>query len=176
MDLKTQEDFLREAYLMATFSPDPSSQNGAVIIDDTNGYYELVSSECNHFYSSIEPEVNNREIKYRRIEHAERAAIYEAARDYSLRGKVLVCPWAACADCARAIIGVGLRSLVVHHDRYLITDDRWREQVDESIGWMEKAGVEIISYHGPVRHTPNILVSGRLWSPEKLGYVEHVGA
>ena len=65
------------------------------------------------------------------LNHAERDSIYYAAnRGVSLKGAIMVCPWAACCDCARAIIGSGISALVYHRQRYLLTDKRWIDSVN----------------------------------------------
>ena len=54
-----------------------------------------------------------RPIKYSYIEHAERNAIYEAARlGFVLIGAKMWCMWFPCVDCARAIVQSGISTLI----------------------------------------------------------------
>ncbi len=163
---------MSEAYREALKSPDPSSQNGALVVwGNTPGLFQTMSRGYNHFYPGIEPEVEDRDEKLRRIEHAERDAIYQAAMaGNSTKGAILVCPWVACVDCARAIIGSGIGVVIHHRDRYLLPSS-WKDQIDKALGWLEAAGVEIHTVNGPVGFTEPILVSGRLWSPALCEFV-----
>lgn len=171
------EDMLRnlmsKAYDRALRSPDPSSQNGAVLVHrKINGELDTVSTGFNHFYQGIPGELDDRTRKLQQIEHAERDCLYYAALNgVSTEGSIMVCPWAACTDCARAIIGCGVSCLVYHHERYLLTDKRWIDGVNQSMGWMEAAGIQLYPLHGLIQRTRPILVSGKLWSPGSCTYV-----
>lgn len=172
-DHQMLQRLMSKAYSHALDSPDPSSQNGAVLCKrQSNGQLDVVSKGFNHFYDGIEPEVANRDEKLRRIEHAERDAIYQAAkRGVEVEGSIMVCPWAACSDCARAIIGSGVSALIVHRQRYLLTDKRWIDQVNEALNWIQASGIFLFEYDGVCPQTKPILVSGRLWSPGSCSYV-----
>lgn len=154
---------------MSTRSPDTSSQNGAIIVDEVSDNRSIIISKgYNHFYDGVPPELDDRTVKLQRIEHAERDALYSCDKT---RGATMVCPWSACYDCARGIIGSGITSLLVHKERQDLTDPRWKPQVDEAMGWIKNSGIWVHEYSGPVNNAPSILVSGRLWSPESLEYV-----
>lgn len=159
-------ELLKEAYIEATKSPDPSNQNGAV----TSWEGRVVERGYNHFYDGIEPNVLDRDKKLARIEHAERDALYRTGNLFGTLGVTLVCPWAACYDCARAIIGSQVCELVVHKQRQELTPERWRANVEESLGWIRAAGISIIEFDGPVPGAPSIIVNGNLWSPERLSF------
>lgn len=161
---------MARAYNNALLSPDPSSQNGAVLCQiERGGAVRVLSGGYNHFYPGIPPELHDRDVKLQRIEHAERDAIYRAL---VTRGTIMFCPWAACHDCARAIIGSGLRALFYHRERYELTDERWIGQVKESLNWMRDSGVDVIEFSGTVPSVYPILVSGKLWDPSTCEYVE----
>lgn len=164
---------MSKAYSAANLSPDPSSQNGAVLVQrQTDGQLDVIGCGVNHFYKGIPDEFDDRDKKLQRIEHAERDCIYNAAsRGNKTRGSIMVCPWAACRDCARAIIGSGVQCLVYHEPRYRLTDKRWIDSVNESLGWLENAGIQLYALEGSIPHTKPILVSGKLWSPGGLRYV-----
>lgn len=88
-----------------TWSHDPRTKNAAVVL--SHGDYER---GANMFLEeSWEAEGD----KYTWIEHAERMAIYKAARyGVSLDEGEMYALWAACPDCARAIIASGIRRVV----------------------------------------------------------------
>jgi len=56
-----------------------------------------------------------RPAKYRWTEHAERNAIFSAARmGVSIVGATMYLPWFPCAECARAIVQSGIGALVAY--------------------------------------------------------------
>jgi len=167
----SNEAHLQHAYIMAAQSPDPSSQNGAIFLPD--GWFAKAEiTGYNHIYPMIPPEYEDRALKLNRIEHAERDAIYYAAEQGTgTADGTLVCPWIACYDCARAIIGVGITKVVCHKQRMDLTDERWKAQIDEALGWLSSSGVDIDYHDGPISDAPTIRISGRKWSPSELRYV-----
>lgn len=105
--------FLRLAKEVASWSKDRSTQVGAVIVgqDRTPGPYGY-----NGFPRYIDDEKEERHArptKYDWTEHAERNAIYNAARmGVALKGGTIYVTHVPCADCARAIIQVGIVRVV----------------------------------------------------------------
>ena len=75
-------------------------------------------------------------------EHAERNAIYNAARlGISLAGCTCYVNWFPCIDCARAIIQAGIVRLVgLEPDR---TDVKWGADFEFAINLFEEVGVEL---------------------------------
>lgn len=164
---------LIDAYDLARMSPDPSNQCGAVLLKRRkNGSLYQIAEGYNHFYDGIEPEVSDRNKKLQRIEHAERDCIYYATKyGRTTMGGILVCPWVACYDCARAIIGSRIDIVVYHHERYQLTPERWLDSINESLNWMRNSGILLLGVKGPINAEP-ILVNGQLWSPKDLKFME----
>lgn len=161
------ETFLAEAYCIARQSRDPSSQNGAVLVSSTG---EFISNGNNNFPVGVEfteERATERPKKYRYFEHAERYALFNAARGGSsdIYGSTMYCPWAACCDCARAIICMGVQHLVMHQERMDMTPERWVDDVNEALTMMAEAGVELHYHSGPINNAPRILANGELWDP-----------
>lgn len=141
------------AYLEALKSPDPSTQNGAIIIDDSL----MIGKGSNSFTKGIK-HTNlrlERPLKYSVVEHAERAAIFDAIRCKKgnlLEDATMVALWAACADCARAIIEVGIKKLVTHsfyldpQPVALVDEDRrdWDSVIEIANTMFREAGVEVV--------------------------------
>lgn len=144
-----REKFL-EAYDLAVYSPDPSTQTGAVIYKD--GF--KIGAGFNGFTRGVvrSPDRLERPLKYHVIEHAERAAIYDAVRSGNgslLDGSTMIALWAACPDCARAIIEVGITRVYTHKFYQSNEDDdtdriSWNEPIQISMQMFEEAGVEIV--------------------------------
>jgi len=162
----TVERLLRTTYSLSASSPDPSTQNGALIYWPSSN--EIVGIGVNTFPTGIEvtDERLERPLKYEYIEHAERNAIYMAAyKGVSvLKGSVMVCQWAACSDCARALIQTGITTLVRHKDALDRSPDRWKETIAIADSMMQEAGVEIVDYDGYL-NASTILHSGELFYP-----------
>jgi dCMP deaminase len=133
--------YLREAAIWAReCSHDPQTKNGAVIVCK-NG--EMIGA-ANRFPVSVKhsQERFDRPTKYRYIEHAERAAIYEAAASGVKTHKArLYCPWFACCDCARAIIMAGIREVIGHAKCREATPERWATEVLAAEAMLMEAGV-----------------------------------
>ena len=103
--------FLALAAQVATWSKDPSTKAGAVIVDSER---RIVSTGFNGFSRGIEdaPELlNDRAKKYRMILHAELNAILFAQRDL-IGCTIYVHPMPPCAQCAAAIIQSGIEKVV----------------------------------------------------------------
>lgn len=95
-------------------SKDRSTKVGAVIVDDDN---TVISTGFNSFPRGVNDDVDERHerpAKYRWTEHAERNAIYNAARQV-LKGTTLVLqyPPCPCTDCTRGVIQSGIKKIIV---------------------------------------------------------------
>ena len=141
--------YMETAYEMALQSPDPSTQNGAVIIANEHG----VGFGVNTFPRDVEitDARLERPLKYTFIEHAERNAIYDAARHgHPLQGSTMYVLWAACADCARAIIQAGITRVVTHsfyvnYDKADAGENRmnWTDSIDPAFVMFKEAGIKV---------------------------------
>jgi dCMP deaminase len=124
-------------------STDPHTQNGAVIVAFEAG--RTVSARSANSLPigvAVAADRLQRPLKYSFIEHAERGAIYAAARKgLKTAGATLYCPWFACADCARAIICAGIEQVVGHVKPRLHTPDRWQDSIQIADQMFREAGV-----------------------------------
>ena len=145
--------YLARAYELALNSPDPSTQNGAILVK--NG--EIIGEGWNAPPTGVEltEERLVRPNKYHFFEHAERNAIFSAARRGECTvGSVMYCPYIACADCGRAIIQAGVKKVVGHALFKPEEDDSWYESCSIAFGMLEEAGVEIVWYEGKIGCLP----------------------
>lgn len=167
--------FLNEAYRVAKHSPDPSTQNGAIIVQYGDQYpngYNIIGSACNTFPEGVQstPERLERPLKYSYVEHAERGAVYDAAkRGQSTNGATMFVPWFACADCGRAIIRSGIRKVVGHKAMMDKTPPHWKESIEAAMTMLKEAGVILDFYEGVVfgdaANGVDLLFNGELWRP-----------
>lgn len=128
-------------------SKDPNTQVGCVIVGPGN---EIRSTGYNSFPRGINdnaPERSIRPEKYLWIEHAERNAIYNAARvGVPLQGCTIFMEGLPCMDCARAIIQAGLIKVVINS----VEAAKWNsplynnELLEKSKIMLKEAGVEIV--------------------------------
>lgn len=134
--------FLELARLAATRSKDRSTKVGCVIVGPDN---EIRSSGYNGFPRGINdeaPERHERPAKYLWTEHAERNAIYNAARaGISLKGCRAYLPWFPCMDCARALVQSGIVELIAHQPN--LTDPKWGPDFEAALEMFSEAGVAV---------------------------------
>lgn len=167
MHLTEQEirDCLAVCYDWASESPDPSNQNGALILDHTGNEIAVARNEFPKGVVVTPEHLTDRDKKLFYIEHAERGAVYKAAREYgAIKGFTMVCPWFACDNCARAIILSGIKHVVGHKQRMAMTPERWKANVDEALRMMKDCGVTMEFYDGIIG-CPPIIVNGQPWQP-----------
>lgn len=172
-------NIMRYAYEFAKDSPDPSTQNGAVIVNEIligdHFGFEVLAHGCNTFTKGVKcsPEKLERPLKYSYIEHAERNCIYHAAsQGVCLTGKTMICPWAACIDCARAIIQSGITKLVRHKDASDRSPERWIESIAIADELFVASDIEIVEFTGVLHEmssvagvVPTIMHCEEEWTP-----------
>jgi len=157
--------YMKLAYGRATESPDPSTQNGAVLIAgdgiDAMGY--------NHPPAGfpLNDWLTTRDIKLANVIHAEADAIDAAAViGTPTAGTTLICPWAACLPCALRIIGAGVRRFVRHYDRMVLDDAYWSESIRAADDRLGQARVEVIDLSGGIPGAPTVRHRGKRFNPE----------
>ncbi len=166
------KNLLLLAYQEATKSPDPSTQNGALVVAQNGDATSILGGGCNRFPHGVTSSAerwNDRALKYKLVHHAERSALGRAMRNQRvphLDGHTLVCPWAACTECAKQIIEDGITTLVIHkqaHDR-TPPASVWMDDIVIAHMALREAGVNIITFDGVVG-APPIRHSGQYWNP-----------
>lgn len=145
--------FLQMAEFVAQKSKDDSTQVGCVI---TNESQAVVSTGYNGFPRGVREDVDLRHArpeKYFWNEHAERNALYNAARMGSrtegctayLAGIPRI---PVCVDCARGLIQAGISRVVVLLPLPEAPIwDRWAESWARAAEMMQEAGLEITEVH-----------------------------
>ena len=139
---KWDKRFLDLAKQIAGWSKDPSTQVGCVVVGPDR---EIRSTGFNGLPRGIEDSeerLNNREIKYPMICHAEENAIMHAARiGISLKGCIAYVTWPPCNRCTRSLIQAGIREIVIPNEVKI--PDRWNEEFDLSMTMLNEANIEV---------------------------------
>lgn len=165
--MEHSDNLLRNAMVMAyqlasSSSHDKSTNNAAILVCPKSG--DLIAG-ANQFPVGIDPRDpanHEKPLKYKLMVHAERMAIYGAAiRGYPTHGGTMICPWAACPECAQAIIESGIKRLGTHRDRLMETPERWRADVALGLKMLRDAEVEVVMLEGPVNAGVKILFDGK---------------
>lgn len=160
------DKLLREAYAIARKSRDQSVQNGALLVRPKDG--QVICGAANNFPKGVEETEARlqRPLKYAFVEHAERATIFKAARHGAgVDGTIMVCPWFACPDCARAICLSGVKHVIGHKQMMDKTPDRWREPIVYAFEIFAEYGVTYELYDGPLHLPFSLKFDGDLWIP-----------
>ena len=148
--------------LASLHSTDPSTQVGSALVSWSGG---IIMGGWNEvpppIASAGHPKTPS--AKNYCTEHAERRVLFKAIRN-GLRCDCLqlYSTWASCAECSRSIVQLGIRRVVTFRGLVYRTPERWRESVQEGLGMMRDAGVEIIGWNGVIHTENKIRFNGEL--------------
>ena len=145
------EYFTEMAELVSTKSKDASTKVGAILVGPNN---EIRSTGYNGFPRGVMEGIpvpaiarrSERPTKYLFTEHAERNAIYLAARHGAATdGCTLYMNFwpIPCCDCTRGIIQAGIKRIVGRNVPFPGKGEQWKEHMQESLLMLQEAGVEL---------------------------------
>jgi dCMP deaminase len=128
IDSKWDARFMRLAKEISTWSKDPSSKIGAVIVNNDR---RILSTGYNGFPRGIEDteeRLNNKEEKYPRIVHGELNALLGALYNgVSVKDATLyVYGLPVCADCTKSVIQAGISRVVINMSA--LDNEKWSAQ------------------------------------------------
>ena len=131
--------FLGLAEHIAGWSKDPSTKVGAVVADAN---HRIMATGFNGLPTGVEDTIErleDRELKYQMVVHAERNAIIDARA--SLAGcRLYVWPMMPCSVCAAMIIQAGLAEVIAPFS----DNPRWADSFRLTEEMFTEAGVELI--------------------------------
>lgn len=141
---KWDERFLRMAGEVATWSKDPSTKVGCVIVrpDLTVsglGFNGFPSGMCDH-----EELYNDREVKYTRTIHAEVNAVLNSQGTVDCTAYVTAPP---CTSCALILIQSGIRRVVCRGPSEDLLS-RWGESILKTKGFFDEVEIEYEEIYG----------------------------
>ena len=136
--------FLRIAYEVKSWSKDPSTKCGCVLVRDRR----VVSSGFNGLPANLSDSLDryqNREFKLATIIHAEKNAIFNAAKNGSLtEGTTAYVTWPPCSQCASALIQAGVSKVVCPDPK--TGPERWVSNFLLANDLLYEAGVKVLYY------------------------------
>ena len=142
MSEKWDRRFLELASHISTWSKDPSTKVGCVVVGEDR---EIRSTGFNGFPRGIEDDaerLEDRAQKYPLICHAEENAIMHAARiGISLKSNAAYVTWPPCSRCTRSLIQAGVSEVV--YPAGIDIPERWEEDLEIALGMMEEAGISV---------------------------------
>ena len=135
---KWDKRFMDVALLVSSWSKDPSTQCGAIIVDSDRhpisvGYNGLPA------FMYDDPEIlNDREQKYKYVIHAERNAIDNSPS--TVNGCTLYVTHPCCTDCAEYIVKSGIKRVVLNSgsERFM---KQWK--CEDAIELLKSKDVEV---------------------------------
>ena len=137
--------FLRLAAEISSWSKDPNTKVGAVVVDDDR---QILSYGYNGFPRAIADNyrLNDRDQKLKFIVHAESNCIYNAAdKGVSLRGGTMyVHGLLVCSECAKALVQIGIKRVVMGYPQVIRAE--WRESYKVSSAMFDEAGIDTRFY------------------------------
>lgn len=129
--------FLELARVVSTWSKDPSTQTGSVIVGERR---RVLGLGYNGFPRGLEDSIErleNRELKYSLIAHAERNALDNT--EIPVLGATIYCTLSPCHECAKSIIQRGIKRVVAVAER----PDRWIDSLEGAAQMFKEAGVTL---------------------------------
>ena len=143
IDIKWVKRFIELAYLVSSWSKDPSSKTAAIL---TRGN-RVISLGFNGFPAGTDDHPHlyeDREIKYLRVVHSEANALLFAKED--LLGSTIFVTHFPCSQCAAAMIqkGVGYVVFPQQNKGFL---DRWGDSIKHTLRMFKESGVKVYQYN-----------------------------
>ena len=142
MDKNKAHKYLGLAGAVSLFSKDASTQVGALIIGPAGEVRGTGYNGAPRGSKADEDNRMHRPEKYFWFEHAERNAIYNAARcGTPTDGCTMIITHPPCMDCARAIVQAGIKDVIwnVPNSEF---GNRWLEHKDRATFLFDECGVK----------------------------------
>jgi dCMP deaminase len=137
---KWHNRFLSMAELVASWSKDPSTQVGCVIVNSDRivigvGYNGFPRGVCD-----CEERLNDRPVKYLMVQHAEANALTNAAAPVS--GSTVYVTHAPCANCTGLLIQSGVKRIYTRPTPEGLAE-RLKDSYDASRLMLKEAGIKL---------------------------------
>jgi len=141
---KWDQRFIRLATEVASWSKDPGTKVGAVLVDDRR----IIATGYNGFPQNIEDSIqrySNRDVKLAYTVHAEVNAILNAAKNGAqTKNSTLYVTFPPCVSCATSVVQAGVSMVVC--PCLSTAPERWRESFQLGQDLLKEAGVLVVTY------------------------------
>lgn len=140
---KWDKRYMELTAVVASWSKDPSKKIGAVAIGSKG---QVLAQGFNGFPRGIDDtdeRLNDRSKKYKYVVHAEMNLIYNATfNGISLDGStVYIHGLPLCSECAKGLIQVGVKRIVMCKNSLENSDEKWLESFELTIQLLNEAGI-----------------------------------
>ncbi len=140
---KWDNRYMELAKAVSTWSKDPSKKIGAIAIGSKG---QVLAQGFNGFPRGIDDtdeRLNDRETKYKYVVHAEMNLIYNATfNGISLDGStVYIYGLPLCSECAKGLIQVGVKRIVMSRDSLEDVDEKWQDSFDLTLQLLNESGI-----------------------------------
>jgi dCMP deaminase len=142
------EYFLEIAEQVKLKSKDQSTQIGAVVVGEGRNVLSTGYNSLPRGLDDSKQERQERPEKYFWMEHAERNAIYNAARiGVSLKNSTIyLTSGLPCMDCARGIVNSGIKTVYCKQVCTTKNRDKWDESQKKSLELLRECDIDVIYY------------------------------
>jgi dCMP deaminase len=141
---KWDERFIRIAHEVASWSKDPGTTVGAVLVQDKR----ILATGYNGFPSGIDDNLSryvDREVKLAYTVHAEVNALLNAAKNGArTEGSFLYTTFHPCVNCAASVIQGGIKRVIC--PAVEAAPVRWHKSFAQARDLLGEAGVEVLNY------------------------------
>lgn len=170
---RKHREYLRQAYAYAWFfSDDDVTKVGAIIVKPTLEKKADLNQILGYGANSYPPRLNpseeqkkDKNWKKDNIIHAEKSAIFDVLKNYSITSDLIMyMPWAACEPCAKEIVKSGLKTVIGHKELIERTTERWLQSTSRAINFLINNDVKMFMYSGKIGGIKNIF-DGEQWNP-----------
>jgi dCMP deaminase len=141
---KWDERFMSIAKEVQSWSKDPSTQCGCVLVRDRR----IISTGYNGLPASLSDSLErytDRDFKLQTIIHAEKNALFNAAKNgASTEGATAYVTWPPCTQCASALIQAGITKVICPDPK--TGPERWAKNFTLANDLLYEAGVLVLYY------------------------------
>lgn len=127
---------------VSSWSKDPSTKCGCVLVRDRR----ILATGYNGFPANLSDSLDrysNREYKLAVVIHAEKNAIFNAAKNgATIEGATAYINWHPCGQCASALIQAGVVKVVCPDPN--TAPERWRENFKIANDLLFEAGIQVL--------------------------------
>ena len=143
MNRKWDTRFLNLARQIGTWSKDPSSKIGSLLVRDRI----ILGTGYNGFPKGIEDKkkrLDDRETKYKYMIHAEMNCLYNSGHNDIMGSTLYVSGLPVCSECAKGVIQKGISTVVMEYSPKIA--DKWKDSFALTSSMFDEAGIRYYSY------------------------------